>query len=330
MEERDEALWDELDMIDSLACAPSSPQPSSPTSPPSSAWPWTQPSLSPTLQVRLDDGEPAEDAQPPPDLDLLLPSLPVASGRIGKTPTLPTRVPTADLLPSHVRKENISSNTPSALVKKEPRKVLLQKPSLSKPVPLSTAVKRVVAKEQGNTLSVSVSQSIPKPAISPVRTPAPVQRKPFAPRGPTQPVVESPVGSLKEKREREAKQFPKEVLGSLDGTTSAEVRKMSATERELVLFKRKLRNRQSARRSRQKRQATLAELQSEIDDIMQVTHRMVDIGVLLHSENAKLKQNLNMANAELKGMRSIYNEPRAPGAPTASASSVALKMKMGG
>lgn len=132
--------------------------------------------------------------------------------------------------------------------------------------------------------------------------------------------------SLKEKREREARQFPREILGNLDGTTSAEVRKMNATERELVLYKRKLRNRESARRSRQKRQATLAELQEEIDDLMQVTGRMVEVGISLREENVTLRDRLAGANKEIARMRRIYGEEDVD----ASASSAALKMKLGG
>lgn len=132
--------------------------------------------------------------------------------------------------------------------------------------------------------------------------------------------------SLKEKREREARQFPREILGNLDGTTSAEVRKMNATERELVLYKRKLRNRESARRSRQKRQATLAELQEEIDDLMQVTGRMVEVGISLHEENVRLRDRLAGANKEIARMRGMYGEEDVD----TGASSAALKMKLGG
>lgn len=133
--------------------------------------------------------------------------------------------------------------------------------------------------------------------------------------------------SLKEKREREARQFPKEILGNLDGTTSAEVRKMNATERELVLYKRKLRNRESARRSRQKRQATLAELQEEIDDLMQVSGRMVEVGISLREENARLREKFECAMAEVKGLRSMYAGVDGQGT---SAAASALKMKLGG
>lgn len=161
----------------------------------------------------------------------------------------------------------------------------------------------------------------------PVQTaPAPTTVKPVVVRKVHASSDVEPSISLKEKREREARQFPKEILGNLDGTTSAEVRKMNATERELVLYKRKLRNRESARRSRQKRQATLAELQEEVDDLMQVTGRMVEVGISLHEENVKLRDRLALANKEVARMRTVFGENDAD----PSRSTAALKMKLGG
>lgn len=137
-------------------------------------------------------------------------------------------------------------------------------------------------------------------------------------------VEKRPPRSLKEKREKEARQFPSSLLGNLEGTTSAEVRKMNHAERELVLYKRKLRNRESARRSRQKRQATIAELQDEIDDLMKVSGKMVEYGLSLRAENDRLKGKLDIANAEIRALRAVYPHA-APLDPTAP-----LKMKLGG
>lgn len=100
---------------------------------------------------------------------------------------------------------------------------------------------------------------------------------------------------------------------------------MNATERELVLYKRKLRNRESARRSRQKRQATLTELQEEIDDLMQVSGRMVEVGISLREENDRLRDRLKSAIAEVNGLRNLYaNDGLDPPATSA------MKMKLGG
>lgn len=140
------------------------------------------------------------------------------------------------------------------------------------------------------------------------------------------------IPSLKEKRQWEAKQFPKEVLTNLEGTTSAEVRKMNAVERELVLYKRKLRNRESARRSRQKRQATLAELQDEIDDLVNVSERMVDVGLSIRQENESLRNRLTCALAELKGLRAFATKTPANESKSNmnSSSQAVLNMKLGG
>mmetsp|Transcript_11247 Transcript_11247/g.46968 ORF Transcript_11247/g.46968 Transcript_11247/m.46968 type:complete len:210 (-) Transcript_11247:352-981(-) len=64
--------------------------------------------------------------------------------------------------------------------------------------------------------------------------------------------------SLEEKRRLEALKYPKEKLGDLSGTTSSQAKKMSKEEREIVLHKRKLRNRLSAQRSRERRRARAA------------------------------------------------------------------------
>lgn len=113
--------------------------------------------------------------------------------------------------------------------------------------------------------------------------------------------------TLKEKREREARQFPRSLLTSLDGTTSAEVRKMSAEERELVLYKRKLRNRESARRSRQKRQAALADLQDEIGELQGCATGLVDTALKLRSDNQNLRDRLEKVQAENRALRAVVD-----------------------
>jgi len=58
---------------------------------------------------------------------------------------------------------------------------------------------------------------------------------------------------LWKKRAIEAQMYPSELLTDISGTTSYKVKSMSPAERDLVLYKRKLRNRESARRSRERR-----------------------------------------------------------------------------
>lgn len=70
--------------------------------------------------------------------------------------------------------------------------------------------------------------------------------------------------------------FPASVLLDLAGSTSAEVRRMNEDERALVHYKRRLRNRESAKRSRARRQATIGDIQSELEDLRSLTAGLVD------------------------------------------------------
>lgn len=357
MEDRDEAMWAGLGSIDAFIDT-STPSPPSPTRAQSPSWAWERLPPPRLLQVRLDDGEPAispdheqehqhghhqhpkvdvevqvhetryhfhpqqqEQHQDPlsnppsPDIDLLLHTLPVATGRVEKP--LPHPKPPPKQHPSRVPLKH--HHQPQPVLQPVSNLIHLPKTSLppgpsklhaihrspvrvTAPAPLPTSPRNLVL-----STSHTANRS---PPISADRIVA--------------------ACSLKEKREREARQFPKEILGNLDGTTSAEVRKMNATQRELVLYKRKLRNRESARRSRQKRQATLAELQGEIDDLMQITTRMVEAGLSLHEENSVLREKLGVANAEIKGLRTSTCAEDVAAAESASPATVALKMKLGG
>lgn len=70
--------------------------------------------------------------------------------------------------------------------------------------------------------------------------------------------------------------FPAEMLLDLAGSTSAEVRRMNEDERALVHYKRRLRNRESAKRSRARRQATIGDIQTELEELRQVTSHILD------------------------------------------------------
>lgn len=70
--------------------------------------------------------------------------------------------------------------------------------------------------------------------------------------------------------------FPASALLDLAGSTSAEVRRMNDTERALVHYKRRLRNRESAKRSRARRQATITEIQGEVEALRADTAGLVD------------------------------------------------------
>ncbi|PXF49673.1 hypothetical protein BWQ96_00551 [Gracilariopsis chorda] len=147
--------------------------------------------------------------------------------------------------------------------------------------------------------------------ISPISKPPTSLSKSTTPTRPTSSISKPPTLSLKAKREREAALFPKEVLADLEGTTSAEVRKMNPSQRELVLYKRKLRNRLSARRSRQKRQATLSELQTQVDELRDLSARIVDVGLGLQQENERLRARLGCALSTISVLQAAKDDRHA-------------------
>uniref|UniRef100_A0A7S2ZT52 BZIP domain-containing protein n=1 Tax=Rhodosorus marinus TaxID=101924 RepID=A0A7S2ZT52_9RHOD len=67
--------------------------------------------------------------------------------------------------------------------------------------------------------------------------------------------------------ELDRKRLEIELSGDIAGTTSAKSKKMSASEHSLMLFKRKLRNRQSASKSRRKHQAMMRSVQQDIEEL---------------------------------------------------------------
>ncbi|CAN8073574.1 unnamed protein product [Agarophyton chilense] len=97
-------------------------------------------------------------------------------------------------------------------------------------------------------------------------------------------------------------------LADLKGTTAARSRKMTEHERRVMLHKRRLRNRASAARSREKRSRTLIGLSAEVEQLMKRTamlaekateaveeaHRLKAHNVMLLKQNELLRAELNM------------------------------------
>ncbi|GJD09324.1 hypothetical protein Gasu2_35810 [Galdieria sulphuraria] len=69
------------------------------------------------------------------------------------------------------------------------------------------------------------------------------------------------------RRKRQLETFPLEHLKDLKGSTSAEGRKMTAEERALMLYKREVRNRNSAARSRRRRTIILNEIIDQVSSL---------------------------------------------------------------
>ncbi len=91
-------------------------------------------------------------------------------------------------------------------------------------------------------------------------------------------------------------EFPADALLDLSGSSSAEVRRMGENERALVHYKRRLRNRESAKRSRARRQATITELSIEIKALRQETAYFAEI---IHRQALELSTAMKERNLYL-------------------------------
>lgn len=209
-------------------------------------------------------------------------------------------------MPTALPRTGRTVKSDDVLVKNEtPRSLPLASPNLSNPNSPESVRKQIVRKSPLlSSLSRATLSAITKPSHS--TSPRSASRKvgSGAIKGERSNVVADSGStaqplSLSEKRRLEMARFPDSALSSLEGTTSAEVRKMSPEDRALVLFKRKLRNRDSARRSRQKRQATLSDIQAEVDEVYMLTERLVDACAVKSAENTRLSKLLAEANARI-------------------------------
>mmetsp|Transcript_10394 Transcript_10394/g.18733 ORF Transcript_10394/g.18733 Transcript_10394/m.18733 type:complete len:406 (+) Transcript_10394:161-1378(+) len=125
-----------------------------------------------------------------------------------------------------------------------------------------------------------------------------------------------------EKVKRELEELEKRVspnqLGDLRGTTSALSRKMTTEEHALMLYKRKLRNRLSAARSRKRHQQTLLQLQTEIDGLNEQSNRVMEHCETCATENGRLRQDnmrLYCENMNLRTHLAVANGSAGPQAP---------------
>uniref|UniRef100_A0A7S1TNA5 BZIP domain-containing protein n=1 Tax=Erythrolobus australicus TaxID=1077150 RepID=A0A7S1TNA5_9RHOD len=81
-------------------------------------------------------------------------------------------------------------------------------------------------------------------------------------------------------------------LVPLEGTTAVAVKNMSPQEREIVLLKRKLRNRESARRSREKKDITVQSLLRKNADLERLIGSQKSRIAALRKSNAELRDSL--------------------------------------
>eukprot|EP00183_Erythrolobus_madagascarensis_P000380 CAMPEP_0185847824 /NCGR_PEP_ID=MMETSP1354-20130828/2940_1 /TAXON_ID=708628 /ORGANISM="Erythrolobus madagascarensis, Strain CCMP3276" /LENGTH=231 /DNA_ID=CAMNT_0028548155 /DNA_START=510 /DNA_END=1205 /DNA_ORIENTATION=- len=97
----------------------------------------------------------------------------------------------------------------------------------------------------------------------------------------------------------------------LRGSTAMAARKMTPEERAVVLHKRKLRNRQSAKRSRARRLKTIGELSDAYDEIARDADTLrrkcelvVEQNKLLKEENTRLQETLELYRSALNQQKS--------------------------
>eukprot|EP00172_Hildenbrandia_rubra_P002618 Plantae.Rhodophyta-Hildenbrandia_rubra.ctg3601.p1 GENE.Plantae.Rhodophyta-Hildenbrandia_rubra.ctg3601~~Plantae.Rhodophyta-Hildenbrandia_rubra.ctg3601.p1 ORF type:complete len:283 (+),score=101.59 Plantae.Rhodophyta-Hildenbrandia_rubra.ctg3601:238-1086(+) len=97
-------------------------------------------------------------------------------------------------------------------------------------------------------------------------------------------------------KEEELNLFGPGAFNDLTGTTAAHSRKMTGKEREIMLHKRRLRNRESAARSREKRGKTVTELSKDYEQLAAVMEEMKSTIAKVVDECRELKEE----NTELK------------------------------
>lgn len=110
-------------------------------------------------------------------------------------------------------------------------------------------------------------------------------------------------------KEEEAR-FTPDQLKDLSGTTAAKSRKMTPKERDIMLHKRRLRNRESAARSRDKQRKTIGELSEEMDALSATVQRLTERAkeadactTTLRNQNSSLLAQVASMKAELESIR---------------------------
>eukprot|EP00179_Madagascaria_erythrocladioides_P007834 CAMPEP_0198314012 /NCGR_PEP_ID=MMETSP1450-20131203/4846_1 /TAXON_ID=753684 ORGANISM="Madagascaria erythrocladiodes, Strain CCMP3234" /NCGR_SAMPLE_ID=MMETSP1450 /ASSEMBLY_ACC=CAM_ASM_001115 /LENGTH=332 /DNA_ID=CAMNT_0044017049 /DNA_START=345 /DNA_END=1343 /DNA_ORIENTATION=- len=113
-------------------------------------------------------------------------------------------------------------------------------------------------------------------------------------------------------------QSPRAPVKDLKGTTSAMSRKMTDNERDLMLLKRKLRNRQSAARSRKRHQAILQTLQQDLGTLTERADKVTAACENCSMQNGKLREEnmrLYCENAYLRAQLSMVMSDGATAGP---------------
>lgn len=108
-------------------------------------------------------------------------------------------------------------------------------------------------------------------------------------------------------KQEEARFHPTD-LADLSGSTAAKSRKMNLEERDIMLHKRRLRNRASAARSRDKQRKTINELGDEVDDLLLMSQQLLHRCLTAEKNVVQLREansTLVKENMELKANQAV-------------------------
>lgn len=234
--------------------------------------------------------------------------------------------PSSSLSPSSPSSPHESSDLSSASAAQPPRKKqrLLSPDEASVGVGISTmaaAAAAVIAAAgdisnskllHTSTAPGSRPAPVPAPVTVSVAVPAPEEAQEASPEAAPESAPESAPETAPASKDVAfgvasgsgcERRYSAEMLLDLAGSTSAEVRRMSEDERALVHYKRRLRNRESAKRSRARRQATITDIQGELGDLRELTNGLVERCVRLVREGERHEREAGRAREEIETLR---------------------------
>ena len=186
-----------------------------------------------------------------------------------------------------------------------PPRTLLPSPYLSlspQPMQLPAAIAPVTVVQPNRTLSNASSPTSPTASHS--STPS-ASTNPSSPPPPRRRRHTRGIGKIRRHRmtkEEEARFDPQDLV-DLSGSTAAQSRKMTDEQRDIMLHKRRLRNRLSAARSRDKQRKTIADVGEEVDQLLEKTTQLQNKCTTVVSQLAELRnahRQLMQENEQLK------------------------------
>lgn len=146
------------------------------------------------------------------------------------------------------------------------------------------------------------SQPQPVP-LAPAPAPAPVSVSASVPATHSHSRSKVPGGRVRKTRARMTRAEEELCYGALTdigGSTAARSRQMTEEERRVMLYKRKLRNRASAARSREKRCRTMMELSTDLAALLERSERVHNDALKVAQDNAALRAENNNLREQVR------------------------------